>query len=46
MSMDRILVMENGTMLGYGTHDELLATCEVYRDIFISQTGGEANATA
>ena len=46
MSMDRILVMENGAMLGYGTHDELLATCEVYRDIFISQTGGEANATA
>ncbi|MBQ6660789.1 MAG: ABC transporter ATP-binding protein [Lachnospiraceae bacterium] len=46
MSMDRILVMENGQMLGYGTHEELLATCEVYRDIYISQTGGEANATA
>ena len=46
MSMDRILVMENGAMLGYGTHEELLATCEVYRDIYISQTGGEAHATA
>ena len=46
MSMDRILVMENGRMLGYGTHDELLASCEVYRDIYISQTGGDVNAIA
>ena len=46
MSMDRILVMENGQMLGYGTHEELLASCEVYRDIYISQTGGDANASA
>ena len=46
MSMDRILVMENGQMLGYGTHEELLASCEVYRDIYISQTGGDVNASA
>ena len=46
MSMDRILVMENGQILGYGTHDELLRSCEVYRDIYISQTGGDANASA
>ena len=46
MSMDRILVMENGQMLGYGTHEELLESCEVYRDIYISQTGGDANASA
>jgi ATP-binding cassette subfamily B protein len=46
MSMDRILVMENGQTLGYGTHEELLATCEVYRDIYISQTGGDAHGIA
>ena len=46
MSMDHILVMENGEMLGYGTHEELLKSCEVYRDIYISQTGGDRNATA
>ncbi len=45
MSMDHILVMESGEMLGYGTHEELMATCEVYRDIYQSQMGG-SNATA
>jgi len=46
MSMDRILVMENGEMIGYGTHDELLESCEVYRDIYISQTGGASHGVA
>lgn len=45
MSMDHILVMESGEMLGYGTHEELLQSCEVYRDIYQSQMGG-TNATA
>ncbi len=40
MHMDHILVMENGEMLGYGSHEELLATCEIYRDITQSQMGG------
>ncbi len=34
---DRILVLDDGAMVGLGTHDELLATCEVYREIYHSQ---------
>jgi ATP-binding cassette subfamily B protein len=33
MGADRILVLEDGKMLGYGRHEELLATCGVYREI-------------
>ena len=39
---DRILVLENGTVSATGTHDELMTTSAVYRDIFASQLkGGE-----
>lgn len=34
---DIILVMEDGRLVGIGTHDALLATCEVYREIHHSQ---------
>jgi ABC-type multidrug transport system fused ATPase/permease subunit len=34
---DKILVLEDGECVGQGTHDELLATCEVYREIHESQ---------
>ncbi|MBO4399031.1 MAG: ABC transporter ATP-binding protein [Lachnospiraceae bacterium] len=44
--MTRILVMEAGETVGYGTHDELMESCEIYRDIFRSQMGGAENATA
>ncbi len=37
---DRIIVMEDGTINGFGTHEELLATNEIYRDVYESQTGG------
>ena len=40
---NRILVLEDGETAGYGTHDELLQNCEVYKEICNSQTkGGEA----
>ncbi len=41
---DRILVLEEGRLVGSGTHEELLKTCEVYREIHDSQfrKGGEA----
>lgn len=34
---DKILVLDKGTMCGYGTHDELLETCSVYNAIYQSQ---------
>ncbi len=37
MFADRILVMDNGAKVGYGTHDELMQSCEVYRDIYKTQ---------
>ena len=37
---DKILVLDDGELVGQGSHDELLKTCEVYREIFDSQTAG------
>jgi ATP-binding cassette subfamily B protein len=39
MRADKILVMENGSLAGFGGHDELLDACSVYRDIYMSQMG-------
>jgi len=39
MALDHILVLENGKMIGYGTHKELLKSCPVYLDIYQSQMG-------
>jgi ATP-binding cassette subfamily B protein len=39
---DLILVMENGKIAAKGSHDELLANCDIYREIYTQQTqGGE-----
>ncbi|MDF2484176.1 MAG: transporter transrane region [Herbinix sp.] len=37
MKLDHILVLEDGQMAGYGTHEELLEHCEVYKEIYQSQ---------
>ncbi len=37
---DRIIVMEEGRIDGFGTHEELLATNEIYREVYESQMGG------
>jgi ATP-binding cassette subfamily B protein len=39
MQADHIMVMEQGRILGYGTHEELMESCGLYRDIFRSQMG-------
>ena len=37
MHADKIIVLEDGEAVGIGTHKELLKTCEIYREIFLSQ---------
>ena len=37
---DLILVLEDGRLAGMGRHEELLETCEIYREISDSQMGG------
>ena len=34
---DKIIVLENGAVVGVGTHDTLLETCELYKEIYESQ---------
>ncbi|OGO80146.1 MAG: ABC transporter [Clostridiales bacterium GWC2_40_7] len=41
MYTDRIIVLDNGVIVGMGKHDELIQSCDVYRDIFRSQIGKE-----
>ncbi len=41
LDADRILVMEDGQIVGNGTHKELLRTCELYREIAQLQLGEE-----
>ncbi|MBO5197382.1 MAG: ABC transporter ATP-binding protein [Lachnospiraceae bacterium] len=41
MQHDHILVLEDGRTIGYGSHEELLADCPVYREIYESQMGSE-----
>ena len=36
-SCDKIIVLDNGAVAGIGTHDELLSSCELYREIYDSQ---------
>ncbi len=40
---DRILVLDDGRISGFGTHAELMKTNEIYRDVYESQTGGNAD---
>lgn len=42
ISADNILVLDDGECVGFGTHNQLLENCEVYREIYTSQFGKEA----
>ena len=41
MCADHILCLDNGYLQGYGTHEELMNSCKIYREIYHSQIGGE-----
>mgnify|MGYP004508515641 FL=1 len=41
MNADKIIVLDNGTSVGVGTHEELLRGCEVYKEIALSQLSKE-----
>jgi ATP-binding cassette subfamily B protein len=42
MHAERIIVLDDGRVVGMGTHDELLVSCEPYREIVLSQLGEDA----
>jgi ATP-binding cassette subfamily B protein len=44
MHADRIIVLDNGSIAGIGTHSKLLTSCHPYREIVVSQLGEEAAA--
>lgn len=41
MKADYILCLENGKLVGKGTHEELMEKCSIYQEIYESQIGGE-----
>ena len=41
---DRIIVMDDGKVNGFGSHDELLKSNDIYREVYESQTGASGDA--
>lgn len=41
---DKIVVLDNGELMGTGTHEELLKNCETYKEIYYSQYSGNETA--
>ena len=39
MSLDDIIVLEEGKIIGHGTHDQLLEGCPMYQEIYRVQMG-------
>ena len=39
LNADRIVILEKGRIVSQGTHDQLLATCPIYQEIYASQLG-------
>ena len=40
---DKIIVLDDGKVVAFGTHDELLTTCDIYKEVYTSQTKGGVN---
>ena len=43
MSADKIIVLDDGKIAGIGTHTQLLESCDVYKEIYSSQTDGQVS---
>lgn len=43
MHCDKVYVMDKGRVVGVGTHERLLETCDIYKEIYRSQMGGDGN---
>ncbi|MFQ9510416.1 MAG: ABC transporter ATP-binding protein, partial [Lachnospiraceae bacterium] len=41
MNADKIIVMDDGKMIGFGNHKYLMDHCDIYREISQSQMGGD-----
>ncbi len=41
MDADQIIVLNEGNVIGHGTHKELLKNCQIYREIALSQLSEE-----
>jgi ATP-binding cassette subfamily B protein len=41
MNADKIVVLDDGEVVGIGTHGELMDSCEIYREIYFSQYDSE-----
>ena len=46
MNADKIIVLDDGKCVGMGTHKELLKTCDVYKQIALSQVSEEELSNA
>lgn len=46
MDADQIIVLDDGKIVGKGTHDELMKNCQVYQEIAYSQLSKEELANA
>ncbi len=42
INADKIIVLDDGVPVGIGSHTELISSCEVYREIYASQYGGDS----
>ena len=40
---DRIIVLDNGIVNGFGTHEELMKSCDIYRDVYESQNNAQGD---
>lgn len=43
MDDDQIIILDDGHVVATGSHDELLASCEIYQDLYHTQVGGDSN---